>query len=263
MERGTFNIQGEKIPYKFYDNGVKTTLFAVHGVLSDMSFIGSIPKYIKNYNILTISLNKVNAPFTIEKFRKIIEEIALKKLRRTRVHLLLHSLAGIPGSDIAKNKKIRKVYYVDTIHPLISKSKMYELNRRRKERNSGKAKNKGIIDKFIQILDKTIGADSKYSISTARAWDALINSVFDDIEYWQNYLDENYKQTKEKATFIVGKVDFVISAPLFIKYVESIGKKPIVIAAIHSPIKRNIKEFVKVLNKHTPRKRSKLRKKIL
>lgn len=263
MKQGTFKIGGEKIPYKFYDNKVKTTLLTVHGILSDMNFIGEVPKYVKNYNILTISLNKMSKPFSIKKFQKVIERVAFKKLRRTDVHLLLHSLAGIPGSEVARNKKIKRVYYVDTIHPLISQSRVYELSRRRKERRARKNKTPGFIDWVIKTLDKRIGEDSKYNIETARAWDTLINKVFDDVEYWEKYLDYNYKQTKEKATFIVGKADFIISAPLFIKYVKSIDKEPIVITAIHSPIKRNIKEFVKIINKHVPRKRTKLRKKVI
>lgn len=263
MKQGTFKINGEKIPYKFYDNKVKTTLLAVHGILSDMNFIGDAPKYIKNYNILTISLNKMSKPFSIKKFQKVIEKVAFKKLRRTDVHLLLHSLAGIPGSEVAKSKKIKKVYYVDTIHPLISQTRVYELSRRRKEWNANRIKTSGLVDRFIKALDKRIGEDSKYNIETARAWDVLINKVYDDVEYWEEYLDYNYKQTKDKATFIVGRADFIISAPLFVKYVKSIGKEAIVITAIHSPMKRNIKEFAKIINKHVPRKRTKLRKKVI
>ena len=250
--KSEFSINNYSIPYEFYDNRAKDTIIFVHGFNSSKRFIGNLPDERLNFNILIFSLPGSIDVITKDELRvsflRDITSEVVSKVRRTRIHILGHSLGGPIALGQINNKKIKSFLFVSPYHPLTHQSavsKQYESFLFPKNKLEQIKKNALIVGATVASKIKKVNLDS--FINEESPWINIAKKDLFDKKFISE-LDNEYKVVMDKSSFLVSPEDKIISGKLLIKYLKQFDKDVTLVEGDHNPIKSNLDEVTKWLN---------------
>ena len=253
----TLHIKGYDIPVYVKDNNSNKTLLCIHGFHSSHEFIGDITKLNNNFNIVSISFPgskflKPEGSISTKLFTEITEEV-LKHIKSSKVYVLGHSLGGIMSSSVSVSGRVKKVFYLSTIHPLIGDTPLHKALKTVVAPSSvrGQVLSK-VLSGSIAMLKKITDTSLHKFIDVNNPWFEISKNDLMDVELIKHTLRDNYTKTKDKAVFICGSEDKVISDKHFHMFVEGELEKEVIVVdnAQHSPCLDQPNAMNEILNSH-------------
>lgn len=239
------------------DNKSKNTLVFLHGMNSSSDTGVDFYKNKSNFNIIALNMpgsnhnpeDEINMDMWLDYAIEVIDRI-----RNTNLYLLSHSMSGGIAAELMNHFNFQKVFFMDTIHPFMSKQKTYGLLKIL-------VKPESIIDKTAQKLLK-LGMAKRIKndpwiagfVDPDSIWSTLLANNVLDKEYLEN-INKNIQKHLDKTYFIIGKDDQVISTNEFIEYAHSINRPITIIGSGHSPQKTAPNYITNYLNKEINYKR--------
>ena len=211
------NIKNEQLKLKVIDKKLRKTLVCIHGFSSSGDFIGQLDNHINNFNIVSISYQDISK-LTIAFVSKIINSFFKHYFKKTQVYVLGHSLGGFFASQVATSKKIKGVYMLNPVHPLLWESKAFSRLKKVMEAKSKITKTTiSIIVKMLKIRNQRL---VKF-IDPESSWFTITMDLVTKEEALKNELIKNYQLIKDKTTFLVCKTDNIISSEKLLFYLKS------------------------------------------
>ncbi|UOE63540.1 alpha/beta hydrolase [Mycoplasmopsis bovis] len=252
MEMNYVNFKNQKMPVFTKNNNYNTTILFLHGLNSNSSFINNMLGYENKFNIVSVNFPGSKYAPDIDPENIILDDwidlakAVLKGIKSKHIHILAHSMAGGVAVELAKDKRVEKVFMLATINPTMTENKSYRLLHNVIGPETGKPSVFGKLfvwgAKFFKKGKRLID-----SFSRKGKWYNLLDKYILQPEFMKK-LDKQYREVADKLIFIIGDKDSIIGTNNFINYANELNCPAVKIGETHSPIKVAGKQISNFLN---------------
>ncbi|MDI4567971.1 MAG: alpha/beta hydrolase, partial [Mycoplasma sp.] len=189
------------------------------------------------------SINQYSKPLSIELFiehtRTFIDQFIKRK-----VVLVGHSLGGGVVSALSDHPKVEKVVYINTIHPFIYKSRLYQFIYKYYSKKTAwqQIKNAVINGAMTVYKNKIAKEEEKEIIETMLDQNKPEHNIVQQNLFNENFVQHTlkinyFKSLAKDPVFIIGSSDIVIEPMHFIEFVKNELKRDFILLenVVHSP----------------------------
>ncbi|WP_036445834.1 alpha/beta hydrolase [Mycoplasmopsis columbina] len=247
MKLNYIKVKNYIIPIYYKNNKSDTTFLFLHGINSSSDFCLPIAQKNQKYNIVAINFpgnkyfeNVSPENITLEWWTEAAQAV-LKEIKSKKIVVVAHSMGGGVALNIGKDKRIKRLIMVATIHPFMVINNGYSILQKVIKPISTTHK---LIGETISKISSKFKKTQRLSESFSREgnWYNLLEKYILNDEYMKK-LKVQYEELKDKIIFVVGENDPIVGTKSLMDFANQIDTFVTIIGKSHSPIKDDPQKF--------------------